>query len=754
MSAIAVKSPQVATKAEVSPAPSLIKPQLVTPLKRDAAPVAVPQRKTVDAKDSMVTVAIEVSGSTKSPTSFRIPDPSAQGGVAEWVPANKPVTVAGVVIPGGLIYVGTSLPSDARVNDPCLIDPSKHVASFGDYRQRQMDYWPSYSYIGPAARRAYLNWLAGGRGDPEADIGFVFLFFYGLERRVLVDSEKDPVAKADWPAIKAELARLCAVYSNRSGSFRGYGSSLLRWMALAETSEKAYLREFRAFEGSHELPFEIRLALGQAAVDKAPVPAPLALRWAKLHPETNLRTPAVRCCDQFDKLFVLNYEKSFGQGMVVPRNRTRLKLSHYPASAAFQRKEQVAPLGDIPDVSVLTGPIKKLHSLVEETTEELEAYSRFVGKNPELRNALEGLLLLPPVLWPDAAQHALRSLKDRMGEGMLVISFQELSNTLEAKSTLTKEKVLALARALESLQIGMEPDVLNGSKLPRSDDKVALFTIPAGEAVARSTPAYQAAALTLQLASAVAYADGDFCAKELAYLQAQVESWTHLAPNQIRRLLAHLRLLHAVPASLTGLRAKIEPLDASSKESIAAFMAQVAQADGVVSPEEIKLLEKLYKSLGIESTRVFSDVHSAAADPQAAGAAPAAASTAATGFTLDANRIAALQKDTEAVNALLSNIFQEEPPMPAVAEVDAELDRPAAGLLGLDEQHSAFARLLLTRVQWGRDELDDAAADLDLMIDGALETLNEAAFDKHDIPFVDGDNPVIVNPELLEKLEA
>jgi hypothetical protein len=40
------------------------------------------------------------------------------------------------------------------------------------------------------------------------------------------------------------------------------------------------------------------------------------------------------------------------------------------------------------------------------------------------------------------------------------------------------------------------------------------------------------------------------------------------------------------------------------------------------------------------------------------------------------------------------------------------------------------------------------------MIDGALETLNEAAFDKHDIPFVDGDNPVVVNPELLEKLEA
>lgn len=704
------------------------------------------------ATESMVSVTIRVEGSARPASAFRIPEPPAQLGQAQWIPANHPVTVAGVVIPGGLVYVGTLLPSPTRGNDPCLIDPSKQVASIGDYRQRQMDYWPSYSNIAPAARRAYLNWLAGGRDDPEADIGFVFLFFYGLERRVLVDSERDSSARVDWGDIRTELARLYDVYSNRSGSFRRYASSLLAWMAQVETGEKAYLREFQAVERGYELPFEIRLALGQAAVDKIPVPANLALAWAKLHPGTSFRTPAIRCADEFDKLFVLNYQKTFGQGMVVAPNRTKLKLSHYPASSAFQNKEQVAPLGEIPDVSVLTGPIKKLHTLVEATTKELETYSRFVGKNPDLRNALEGLLLLPPMLWPDSAKNALRSLKDRMGEGTLVVSFQELLNTLEAKGTLTKEKVLAFARALESLKIGMEPDVLDGSKLPRSDDKVVLFAIPQGESVARSSPAYQAAALTLQLASAVANADGDFCAKELAYLHAQVETWKHLAPNQIRRLLAHLRLLHAAPASLTGLRAKIEPLDAASKDSIATFMAKVAQADGVVSPEEIKLLEKLYKSLGIESTRVFSDVHAAASGTQSN--APLDVTSAGAGFRLDANRIAALQKDTEAVTTLLSNIFHDEAPPPEVVEADTEPDCRAEGLLGLDEQHSALARLLLTRMEWGREELDDAAADLDLMIDGALETLNEAAFDKHDIPFVDGDNPFVVNPELLEKLEA
>jgi uncharacterized tellurite resistance protein B-like protein len=744
------KSPQAVERVQIPPAQSPVRPVSAASNRHYERPQPTQSHSKSEAKVAMVTVTIGSNTSPAPSSSYRIPDPPAQLVEAQWIPANNPVTVAGVVIPGGFLYVGTHLPTPARINDPCLIDPSKQTASFGDYRQRQMDYWPSYSSIGPAARRAYLRWLAGGRSDPEADIGFVFLFFYGLERRVLLDSAKDPAAKADWPAIRNELSRLYAIYSNRSASFRGYAHSLLVWLAAAAPGEKTYLREVPLTERTYELPFQLRLALGQAVADKAPIPARLALAWAKLHPETNVRTPAARCSDEFDRLFILNYEKEFGQGMVVPRNRTALKFTYRPASSAFQMKEHVAPLGDIPDVSVLTAPIKKLQNLVEETTKELEAYSRFVGKSPESRNTLEGLLLLPPMLWPEAAHSALRSLKDRMGEGMLVMLFQELLNKLEAKSLLTKEKVTALARALESLSIGMEPDVLSGAKLPQSDDKVVLFAIPPGEPAARSTPAYQAAALTLQLASAVANADGDFCAKELAFLNAQVRTWTHLGPSQIQRLLAHLRLLHTTPASLSGLRTKLEPLDAASKESIATFMAKVANADGVIAREEIKLLEKLYKALGLDSNRVFSDVHAAGSGFQSA--VSATAPSAASGFTLDTNRIEALQKDTAAVTALLATIFQDEPMVPEVAEADAEPEQRVKGLLGLDEQHSALARLLVTRAEWSRVELDDAVADLDLMLDGAIEMLNEAAFDHHDVPFVEGDDPIVVNPELLEKL--
>jgi hypothetical protein len=91
-------------------------------------------------------------------------------------------------------------------------------------------------------------------------------------------------------------------------------------------------------------------------------------------------------------------------------------------------------------------------------------------------------------------------------------------------------------------------------------------------------------------------------------------------------------------------------------------------------------------------------------------------------------------------------------PPPVAADPEPAPEAPA--LLGLDESHAALLRLLLSRPEWTRAELADAAADLDLMLDGALEQINEAAFDAFDEPLCEGDDPVSVNTGLLEKIEA
>lgn len=753
------------SKSKSSP-PSSVEDEVPTAVPRTIASDSATARRASTsplARASAPVEAVSTAARRGEDSGFRLPAAPKGVGAASWIPLGRSIDVGGLNIPGGFVYVGTKLPTPSGANDPCLIDPTKPVARQGDYTERQMGYWPSYSEISAGARGAYLNWLAGGRKDPQADVGYVFLFFYGLERRAIIDAAKDDAAKAEWPAIASELRRLLAIYGEKSGSFRGYASALLDWVELAEHPVRLYERPVPAFPKTYELPLYLRLALGQAAVDGAPVPAHLALAWARLEPNISLRTPATRCAEEFERLFAMKYAEAFGAGMVMPRNRTKLKLVYRPASAGFRGYDELKlTFRETPDVTVLTAPVKKLQDVVEAATKPLEPFSRLVGKSPEAKESLEALLHLPAPLWPDGAKKTLQTLKTRMGEGMIAMPFQDLLTSLGAKTAFTKDKTISLARTLESANVGLEPDVLAGVKAPKPEEKVVLFALPPSEQQSRANGPYLAAALTLQLASAVASADGEFGIKEMSHLRETVLSWSHLTPSQTRRLLAHLRLLMQAPASLTSLKKKFEPLDLSIKETIAAFMATVAQSDGVVSPAEVKMLEKVYKALGVDSKKVFSDVHAVAA-----GVTPTAATVAKveeSGFKLDPARVAALQRDTEKVSALLANIFaeaQERADEAAAESVEAEPEAEPTestgegrGLLGLDEAHSALARMMLSRPQWSREELLDVAADLDLMLDGALEHINEAAFDAHDMALFEGDDPVTVNAEILEKVEA
>ncbi|WP_408886969.1 TerB N-terminal domain-containing protein [Limobrevibacterium gyesilva] len=82
-------------------------------------------------------------------------------------------------------------------------------------------YWPSYAGLAPAQRRSFLDWLAEGRRGPGIDIGYVLIFFNGLERRLFVDR-----AASEAPALIAEVERLLGLCSAHA-SFRSYATTFL-----------------------------------------------------------------------------------------------------------------------------------------------------------------------------------------------------------------------------------------------------------------------------------------------------------------------------------------------------------------------------------------------------------------------------------------------------------------------------------------------------------------------------------------------
>ncbi len=84
-----------------------------------------------------------------------------------------------------LVYA-TALPQHGTF-DASLINGSLPVVSSRCTVDAELPYWPSYHAATPQQRSRYLDWLVGERCDPNIEIGYVFIYFYGLERRILVD---------------------------------------------------------------------------------------------------------------------------------------------------------------------------------------------------------------------------------------------------------------------------------------------------------------------------------------------------------------------------------------------------------------------------------------------------------------------------------------------------------------------------------------------------------------------------------------
>jgi uncharacterized tellurite resistance protein B-like protein len=701
-------------------------------------------------------------GSPPSP-SFKIPDASKQKSDTRWVPAGESVTVSGFSLPGGMLYVGSALGRyDAQ--EPSLINPKLRIAkSYVDIEERLMSYWPSFHSISPEARRGYLQWLESGRSDPLADTGYVFLFFYGLERRALVDAVSDPQLKAEIPLIVKEVQRLLSIYGDNR-SFRGYAEGFLDYLSNTTVDPNLYLGpppKVAAY--SYEMPLPLRIGLGQHASNKRPLGADWALAWALADPNISKRTPVTRCKEVFSRLFKLKYESSHPAGLILAQNKTKLKTSYRAASAVLMAPS--LSLGDIPDVMATSGTRKILQLLVELCTSELEPFSRYLGRNPESAEALEGLLQLPVTLWPTAARTELDELQTQIGDDLIVMSFGELAGRFKSAGALSRDKVLALARALESLHIGMEPDVLAGSRTPKAEDRIALFVTQPEDGSLRASAAYNAASVTLDLASAVASADGDTSNEEVTLLAQHIDSWSHLSVAHRKRLKAHLQIQIQQPPTLASLKKKLDPLTVEAKRTIASFLAHLAQADGIVSPSEVKLLERVYKALQLDSQLLYSDLHGAASGASITPVKPATSTTQSEpgtqsaaigkqGFVLDHERIAELQRETAEVSALLAQVFtddQVDEPEESFEAVESATET-STDVAGLDLEHSAFLRLLISRAEWSRSELEAAASDMELMLDGALEQINDMAFERFDMPVTEGDDPIEINTDILEEL--
>lgn len=699
------------------------------------------------------------------PAITREPVTSTKAHPMRWIPAGQSYDVAGFTIPDGQLYVGK--PVGSTWNAPkCVIDPTLPVARGNpDLSGQFMSYWPSYSAISPESRRAYLLWLAGGRKDPNANIGYVFLYFYGLERRLLHDR-----TLSDAESIVAEVSRLQEIYGTNN-SFRRYSADFLEAIDLLRNQRLDDKPRISA-EPVFGLPPRLLIGLGALVNDEKPLDADWMLAWLLAHPETRLRTPARRAFAEFRRLFTIRFDAAYPSGLKVKPPKGRIGKIPYRVSSGDFTAELGGEFEAWPNVSTLTGPINKAMAIAESCMAELEAFSRLLGKETDSQDSLRARLLLPFELLADA-KGEVAAVRDWLGSLQMPVPVTELLSRLGltlVDGKLGKATARQMAESLERLGYGVEPDVRFGGRTSKPGEPVVVFPVPEGPSQ-QSTPgeAYAAGALVLSLSALVIHADKVVTAEEERYLLAQAESTPYLAPIERARLEAHARWLLAVPPSMAQLKPRLVGASEQQRLDLARFAIAVAGADGHVAVEEVKLLERIYAVLDLEPTRLFSDLHALevpADEPvvvRPAGAVPTGRTIprptgtdvdAAPPVVLDMARIERIRSDTAKVSSLLSDIFVEEagPVVSVASDEDAADD--ASVFDGLDRRHEALLRELISRSSWSRSEFEGLCRQMELMPDGALENLNEWSFTRFDEAFIEDHDPIAINLSLLETASA
>ncbi len=692
-----------------------------------------------------------------------------RGAAARWIPRGEAVRVAGISIESGMFYVGDSFVG-RRGGENCLVDPACKVASSGSDREgRSLPYWPSYSSISPVARRTFLEWLVNGRDDPDIGIGYVFIFFYGLERRLFVDGDKDEAG-----ALLEEVRRLLATYGGNN-SFRSYASKFIDAAALARGPDIYRPALSPELRNGYELPMAVRLHLGRKLAAKEPFDSTDALLWTISLPDTYLRTPATRCFEELVELWHLRFAARYPDGLKVNPPKTRLKLDYHAASGGFECRIDLSDkTGPLPDIAAISAPLDGLRDILNSCTEELASYSRLIGKKPESKGTIDAAFLLPKELLTSpvvVGTSVMRKIEDLFeGRNIAGVECSRLMKAL-GLSTDTGKKLPAglcnqIGSFLDKLDVGFEPDRRYGSRNLEADSYVLLFKAAGGAPVNGDAPAFASGRAVVEVAALAACADGKVEASEFESIKADIRSLPGLSGMERGRLMVYVStLLKDVSAQRAALQ-KVRHVGQGARESVVRSAMSAILADGHAGPDEVKFLERLYKTLGLPVEDVYSALHRGAVvvdepvsvmpESRADGLRiPAGPQATKPGFQIDKERLERIRNETSAVSDLLAGIFvEDQPAVPPPVPVQERASVHAQSFPGLNAAHAEIVSKLLTVESLERTEFEEMARGLRLLPDGAIETINDWGFDRFDEPLIEGDDPVGIVKHLRAELQG
>jgi uncharacterized tellurite resistance protein B-like protein len=766
------------------PLPAVITAEIVAPRRGPEEPVVVRKPDTNPTPNEKITFA-----GVKKFIGSLLPSGDNSTAVDQRPPKNS-VQFYG---PGTVVNLGHGSLSNSLVyatggrfdqlRDSSLIELGLPVAKQSDSSER-LGYWPSYHNCTPGQRAAYLQWLYGGRSHQVAELGYVFIFFYGLERRIVVDG-------LDHECVARELIRLLPMFG-QSNSFAGYGTRLL-WLAIylsvdhggmpTDVIEDAIRVTNRWRDGSLEL------YLAYLSRTQGQLSGEACYAWAEQDQRAMKSIVCVRHSDKFKELFIRKVQDAFPEGVPFPSTTRNKAISYHPASSTLLSAPQqmVKVSGQMmPTLEPRRNPCSKLIQIWNDCIEQLKAFDRASRKatHEVTSETYEAL----PIELRDGdhpeLEHWNRLISRVTDEdGWALVSVNELARIkgIKERTSLTKSQTMSILNTADTLGFAIEPDCRINGKNFRWNEPIAIFNCEMAKCDDRSIEKFRTASFLLELGLSVAVSDNEVDERELEAIESHIEAELDLTPDLAKRLSALRHLMVAKGPKLSTVpQTFLAALSKNQRKAIGSYLVSVAAADQVVTNKEKNVLRAAFQKLSLpldmlaellapyEAVKVELQTATTSAVDQLDTEAPA----------LDFDRIRRIREETRHVQDLLHEVITNsiddsdellvvqtantaDEPMEEVVSVNANIATvPMVQMIDqcidsrfatVPSRYQSFCAKLATQTRWNMREAQELARSEGLMFSAALEAINEWSTDEFgDWLIEESDADLIVHLTLLE----
>lgn len=665
----------------------------------------------------------------------------------QWYPKGMSMNVHDYDLTDIYVYVGTQLTTGSNL-EPSLINPELSINEKSpDYNGESMHYWPEYSSCTPEARAAYLSYCSNSFRDEKMPKGYVFLYYYGLERRLL----SDDISKEERGLIINEIHRLRDIHSSNR-SFNGYSSMLLKYVnADVNRSDKVTRDDLHTYEhftslSESDLTTYDKLQLGYYFILGVEIPSNLLFKIG-LNDLNSLGMAGRRCFKELNKLFNKRLPRKYIDVNEWTDNGKKIKYNYSPASSAL-RGDRFTRKTDIPDLvksnSLL---VEELTNLIIKCENDLENYSRLLAINKN-KNSLQALARLPSELINANSHPRITNLIKKLDQELHESEFTLLDANIltdiwdiEGVNKFRKKNAIEVAQVFHHLGYGIEPDIRFGYHNIDKQGKITVFKIDKENTPKKPTKEYKLVLPIIHMTALVGLADGIFKPEEERHFEEFIETLMHLSDAEKKRINGYLYWLTSADVNVSSLKNKIEKLNNARKTKIIEYLISLAWADHHIHPDEISMLQKLGEIFGIEESKVLKKLYNLQHrvedelvqvkrkfDLRGQKVPEAKHSP----RLLNEELLQARIDQTNEVQNILSDVFEEEDDEDKLSTEPNKLEDDFTSYLGLDKQHSELVGTLISKEIWTQGEFNKLCNDIGLMPNGAIEIINEKSFDKHE----------------------